>query len=874
MKAIKNNPHTFIFKSFHLDKTKKKIDFVYAFDNGLTFTETIKLPKTKINWSSINTKLLNSALFNLHLALGIGYYKAYCPKKILINSGQLNHEQALFWNKLYLNGLGEFFYKNKIDPRGLINFPAGTKTTGAVKKTFKDRCLSPIGGGKDSCLSAEMLKELNKDFTLISLRDSLIQQETSAVIGAKRLIVGREMDPLLFELNKQGALNGHIPISAIYSWVCVVMAIIYDYRDIVFANEASANFGNTKYLDLEINHQYSKSFEFEEDLSNYLHRFISPDLNYFSLLRPYSELKIAQKFSEHKKYFSSFSSCNRNFKITQKTDQRWCGECPKCAFTFSLLAADNGLATMKKIFGSNLFANEKLLPLFQELWGEKRIKPFDCVGTPEEVKAALLLASKQGSFQKSYIIEYFNKHIAKKIKQPEKLISSALKNSDTHAVPEDFRKTIILGWGKEGQSLYKYYRERYPNMPLWVGDQHEFTAPKDKLLTTINSSKYLDSLNDFDVIAKSQGISNLEPKILEAIQAGTDLTSMTQIFFAKYRHIIIGVTGTKGKSTTSSLIYALLKAAGKDVYIVGNIGNNPLELMNKGENAYFVYELSSYQLATLPYSPHIAVFIDLFPDHLPYHNGFSNYAQAKANITRYQNKDDFFIYNGSYSFIKNLAKKSKAQSIDYAPKKKEINGYLYYQNEKIIPLEDIKIPGEHNLNNITAAITVAKLLKINNKIIKEALQTFKGLRHRLEFIGEYKGINFYDDAISTTPESTLAAIEYLGSKLGTIFLGGLNRGYNFGQLARKLSNLPISAIVLFPDSGKEILIALKYAYGEKSLPTILQTKDMASAVKFAYQNTPVGQACLLSTASPSYSIFKNFEEKGDLFQKFVQENNK
>ncbi len=874
MEANKNKPQAFIFKSFHLDKTEGKINFEYAFDNGLKFIETISLPKTKVDWTKINNTLLNSALFNLHLALGIGYYKAYCPKKIIIQSGKLNHEQAQFWNKLYLNGLGEFFYQNKIDPRGLINFPASSNKTTATAHSFKDRCLSPIGGGKDSCLSAELLKSLNKEFTLISLRDSLIQKETSKVIREKRIIIGREMDSILFDLNKQGVLNGHIPISAIYSWVCVVMAIIYDYRHIVFANEASANFGNTHYHGLEINHQYSKSFAFEQDLSAYLHKFVSPDLNYFSLLRPCSELKITREFSNHKKYFSSFSSCNRNFKITQSSEKRWCGECPKCAFTFTLMSAFNGLATMKKIFGHNLLADKKLLPLFQELWGEKRIKPFDCVGTPEEVQAALLLASRQKSFQKSYIVKYFLTHIAKKIKQPEKLIAASLKDSSDHAVPEDFKKILILGWGEEGQALYKYYRGLYPRLPLWIADQNKFTAPKDKLVKTFYGKEYLDKLNDFELIAKGPGISNWEPKIISAVDNGVELTSVAKIFFAKHRERIIGVTGTKGKSTTSSLIYAILKASGKEVYLVGNIGANPLELLNKSDKALFVYELSSYQLSVLPYSPHIAVFIDLFPDHLPYHRGFNNYAQAKANISLHQNKTDYFIFNGAYPFIKNLAKKSLAKTIEYANKKKEINGFLYYENKKVISLKDINLPGEHNLKNITAALTVAKLLKVNDKVIARSLSTFKGLSHRLELIGKYQGIEFYDDAISTTPESTLAAIEYLGPKLNSIFLGGEDRGYDFKQLAKKIASLDIAAIILLPDSGKRIKEALVKAYGQKPLPKILATESMSTAVKFAYQHTSPSKVCLLSTASPSYSLFKNFKEKGDLFQKFVKENNK
>jgi UDP-N-acetylmuramoylalanine--D-glutamate ligase len=872
MALPKNKIKTFTFLSYHLDKKRGWIDFFYAFDTEKPLKERIILPKRKINWEKINPDLLDKVLFALHLALGIGYYKAYCPSKIIIKSNQLNNEQALFWNKLYHKGLGEFFYKNKIDPRGLINFPAEArdKKITSIKHEFKDRCLSPIGGGKDSCLSAEILKELNKEFCLISLRDSSIQRETSDIIGAPRLIFGREIDQKLFDLNKQGALNGHIPISAIYSWISVLAAIIFDYRQIVFANEASANFGNTLYHGEEINHQYSKSWEFEKDLAAYLTKFISPDLYYFSLLRPYSELKIAQKFSQYPQYFPAFSSCNRNFKIQDKSKKRWCGECPKCAFSFSLLAAFNSPAVLKKIFGRNLLATNALLPIFQELWGEKRIKPFDCVGTPEEVKAAFLLIARRQSWQKSPIVNYFTAKIAPRIKDKEALITTALRRSQEHSIPENFRKTIIIGGAFEGQALYRYYRQRYKHLPLWLADQKKLKSTQDKNLTTIFGPHYLDSLDNFDVIAKSQGVPELDPQIFAALASGIELTSVTKLFFAQKHEQIIGVTGTKGKSTSSSLIYAILKAAGKEVYLVGNIGADPLALLDKGKKAYFIYELSSYQLATLKQSPHIAVFINIFPDHLPYHNGFKNYQEAKANITRYQDKNDFFIYNGDYPFIKNLAAKTPAKSLEYSSREKREGNYLYYQNKKILPLTNIKLPGKHNLKNISAAITAAKILKIKDKDIIRAISSFSGLPHRLQFIGRYKNIAFYDDAISTTPESTMAAIDYLGSILGTIFLGGLNRGYDFKKLAKKLSSLEIDAIVLFPDSGAQIKTALLQAYKHKKLPMLLETKDMAAAVQFAYRHTQKNRACLLSTASPSYSIFKNFQEKGDLFQKSVK----
>ena len=868
-----NKFSSFIFESYKLDQTKKIASFNYSFDNKLKFTETIDFSSRKIDFKKVNEKLLDNILFNLHLAIGIGYYKAYCPKKIIIHSGSLNKEQAEFWNNIYLKGLGEFFYRNKIDFRGLINFPYKNKEIGAIKVSLRNRVISPLGGGKDSCLAAEKLRELDYEFSLFSLRTSQIQKETAKVIKAPYFFYDRRIDPLLFKLNSEGAYNGHVPISNIYIFISLLAAVLENYDTLAFANEQSSNFGNVKYLGLEINHQYSKSGEFEKLISDYIKNFINPDLKFFSLLRPYSELKIVEEFSKYPKYFPVFSSCNRNFSITKKSKQKWCGECPKCAFTFALMAAYNPLEKVIKIFQTNLFADQKLLPLFQELWGEKRFKPFDCVGTPSEVRAAFLLALKQEPVKKTFIGNYFNAKIKTKIKNPETLIRENLEDSLNNYLPFEFKKILILGFGRDGSFVFKYLRERYPDIHLWIADQNKINLDKSKTKNTtlISGSNYLKNLKDFNLIIKSQGISDQIKELKEARENGVEITSLTNIFFEKCPGMIIGVTGTKGKSTTASLIYSVLKAGGKKVQLVGNIGIDSLQYLNRAtKDDIFVYELSSYQLSILEKSPQIAVFINLFPDHLPYHNGLANYAAAKANITLKQEAKDYFIYNNEFPYIKALAKKTKAKALSYNYSYIIKEGAIYKKNAKIIAIKDITLPGEHNLKNIMAALKVAELFKIAKTDIQKALKNFKALQHRLENIGAYKEITFFDDAISTTPESTLVAIEYVKKSLETIFLGGENRGYKFDVLVKKLKDLKIKNIVLFPDSGKQIKESLLKIYGKNKLPNILETKDMASAVAFAYKNTAPGKICLLSTASPSYSIFKNFEEKGDLFKAAVK----
>lgn len=861
---------SFIFKSYFFDQRTKLASFYFSFDNEIVFKEVLDFSGCETNWTKVNQKLLDRALFGLHLALGIGYYKAYCPKKIQIESGVLNKEQAKFWNKLYEKGLGEFFYQNKIDYRGLIKFPYENNSIKPLKVSLDNRCLLPIGGGKDSCLSAERLKDLDCPFYLISLRNSQIQKDTAKIIGAPHLVIGREMDPQLFSLNEKGAYNGHVPISAIYSWTCIVAAILGDFKQIIFSNEHSANFGNIKYLGSEINHQYSKSFEFENDFSNYLHSFLTPDLEYFSLLRPYSELKIAREFSRYPKYFSAFSSCNKNFKINGKNNKRWCCMCAKCAFSFAIFAAWNNPKTLFKIFSANLLNEKQLLPLFQELWGEKDFKPFDCVGTSTEVRAAFVLICKNGSWNKNCIVEYFRKNILPKIKNTDDLINKELTRSNEHAVPYTFQKILILGFGKEGKFAFDYWRKLNPNLKFWISDRNKIKLP-DANCFAIEGKNYLKNLEDFDLIVKSPGISNQFIEIARAKNRGIIITSITEIFLRNCRGKVIGVTGTKGKSTTATLIYRSLKAAGEKAHLVGNIGKDPLKYLktNSREDIY-VYELSSYQLENLRFSPQIAVMINIFPDHLPYHGGFREYCEAKANITRWQKPGDFFIFNNDFPFINAIAGQSLATKKDYSDNWKVKDNTFFYKKTKIISLDEIKLPGEHNLKNIAVAAAVLESLDLPLSAVAEGIKNFRGLEHRLELIGPKNNLYFYDDAISTTPESTLVAIEYLEDKLSTIFLGGEDRGYQFDALAQKLFDIDIKTIILFPDSGKKIKEALQKIYGEKRLPKILETKNMATAVLFAAKNTEKGKAILLSTASPSYSIFKNFEEKGKLFKEAIK----
>jgi len=398
------------------------------------------------------------------------------------------------------------------------------------------------------------------------------------------------------------------------------------------------------------------------------------------------------------------------------------------------------------------------------------------------------------------------------------------------------KKILILGYGKEGQSTEQYLKATL------TGSSIDHTDKKNEPL-------YLERQKDYDIIIKTPSI----PKELMTQK----YTTATNIFFGNGKGIIIGVTGTKGKSTTSSLIYHILKTGGKQAHLVGNIGNPALsELMKPyGGDDIFVMELSSYQLDDIHYSPHISVVLNLFPEHMNYHGEVKNYYDAKKNIVRNVKKEDYFIYNPKYPELKRWASGLHCHTLPFIPSS--------------IPIADsgLSLQGEHNKENIQSAIMVAGLFHISKEDIVKALKTFKPLPHRLENVGTFQGITFYDDAISTTPESTIAALQTL-KDVDTLFLGGEDRGYNFLSLVNIIAEKRIKNIVLFPDSGKKIHALIKTKSGY--LPRILETKDMEKAVRFAFTHTKKKNICLLSTASPSYSVWKNFEEKGDLFKLYVR----
>lgn len=440
----------FSFDSYHIGKDKRTLSFLYSvgFNTGVVsrFVDKVILPDAIRH--VVSPDLLDAVLQPLHLMLGISYWKMFCPKEIKVLSGQLNAEQTAFWNTVYTNGLGEFFYRNELDFRGLISFPVSQNAhPKPVHFSPQNRSLVGVAGGKDSLVTVELLKKAKKEITGLVIEanhEYPLVRNLFPKMGIKGLFVRHEIDEKMKELNETGlVLNGHIPISAVYAFVGVLIAIVYDYNYFIVSNEKSANFGNAMYHGLEVNHQWSKSEEFEIFFRAYVNDFITPDVTYFSILRPLTELKIVELFSKYNQYFPYFSSCNKNFTVFKKgSSKRWCGECAKCAFMFLMLSSFLSKEDVVGMFGQNLLADPSLVPLYQQLLGIRDIKPFDCVGTFEEVTIAFYLVHEKGGFNNDPVVKMFERLVLPCMKDVSKLKNHVFQVGDAHTLPREFKSIL------------------------------------------------------------------------------------------------------------------------------------------------------------------------------------------------------------------------------------------------------------------------------------------------------------------------------------------------------------------------------------------------------------------------------------------------
>lgn len=421
------------------------------------------------------------------------------------------------------------------------------------------------------------------------------------------------------------------------------------------------------------------------------------------------------------------------------------------------------------------------------------------------------------------------------------------------------KKIAILGFGLEGKSTLNFLlNHHFAFDQITVLDMNPQAIPIPGVAQK-SGQDYLSTLSDYDVIFKSAGV----PYTPELLQHKEKILTQMQFFFDNYAGKVIAITASKGKTTMTSLLFQILKNAGLKVKLVGNIGNPVLDEIDfDQEYDYVVAELSSYMLEHLDKKNTISVLWSMFPEHMDWHGSLEKYFNAKLNILK--GSETNFVLEKTVKEFWLDAHYSNIQTFGIGGRTSRDHGYFTHDLQELFPTSDRKLIWDHNLQNISLAIAVSIFLKIPMEIIHQAILDFEGVPHRLQYVGEQKGIRFYDDAISTTPDSTIEALKALDGQIGTIFLGGTDRGYDFSLLMQKIQESWIQNIVFFPPSGSTMLKLLS-----KTSLRVLQTSDMAEAVAFAYKYTPEGKVCLLSTASPSYSIWKNFEEKGTLFQQEI-----
>jgi len=385
-KELRKKYPEFVYENFKIESVNMDLKIEFSFSCGnIKFTPFVIIKDTP----NLDPEKLNVFAFNLGMVELLSYWKATYSPKIIIKSGYLDEWQKDWWKKLYTKGMGQYFYENKINFKTdsfdiLIDSDKKFSTAGGK---IENNILMAFSGGIDSTLSLDILNKNSESFGLFMMNPTMQTREMADNYKNQQIIAGRGIDPDLLRINNNGYLNGHTPISAYLAFLSVFSAYIYGYKYVVFSNERSSNEGNAKFLGEEINHQYSKTFEFENDFREYSKKYLSDGIEYFSFLRPLYNLQIAKLFAKNHNHFSLVKSCN----VNQKSGT-WCLTCPKCLSTFILLYPFITSTEVEEIFSGNVYTNEDLFPLLESLVDKNKVKPFECVGTREEILAGLFLS--------------------------------------------------------------------------------------------------------------------------------------------------------------------------------------------------------------------------------------------------------------------------------------------------------------------------------------------------------------------------------------------------------------------------------------------------------------------------------------------------
>ena len=891
----------FIYDSYEYDVQPDGMHISFCFrmmaaarkgiaDSGLVFRPTAFIPSRPfLHPDRLAKETLDSLVFNIGMIELVSYWKCYCPPKVTVKPFKLTDSQVAFWKKLFFNGLGEFFYTNGIAAsqddfmtivsEGQMPFQPIDDSLFEASDAVAESHIVPIGGGKDSVVTLELLSgehgteggQLGMDKVCRPL--PLIMNPRGATVECVRragyelddvIVIKRSIHPLLLELNGKGALNGHTPFSAMLAFYCLLASALTGRRyRVALSNESSAN--ESTVAGTSVNHQYSKSLEFENDFRAYVTANLSRKVEYYSFLRPLSELQIAMLFSRFGHYFDVFKSCNVGSK-----EDIWCGHCAKCLFAYIILSPFIEPERLNAIFGKNMLDDCNLQLECQQLIGKAETKPFECVGTVGEVNDALSMTlSKWYSGNRAmpallagykphpiandlYVIQ--SEHnlqaddlcaLTSALHQPVGVESMvAYKGMFNFFVGKE---VLIAGYGREGKSSHNLLQRLFPTR------RFDIACNNEEIDAALKAKRY-------DVILKSPGI----PTYFFDGKCDMDvITSQTDLFLRYCGVTVFGITGTKGKSTTANLLYHVLKETGHKVVMAGNMGIPLFDVLDGlSQDTTVVAELSCHQLENIHKAPTYSAILNLFPEHLDHYRSYGDYERAKMQIALKQDKAGRFYYCSDNEDLSAQVRMLKAEISS------SIVAYSLQEalNDGFVTSVKTELRGNHNLSNIYLVWLLAQNYNVSEEAFAQAVESFQSLEHRLERVAAVDGVTYYNDSISTIPQTTIAALEAL-KEVDTLILGGFNRGIDYAPLTDYLMNTPLGRkvrnVVLFGSAGEEIAKGLK---DRNMLCHFSSDYSMEEAVKFAAANTCNGGICLLSPAASSYDHYKNFEYRGKDFK--------
>jgi UDP-N-acetylmuramoylalanine--D-glutamate ligase len=855
----------------------------YAFDGGPELVERVTFPHAPWPPEASRQASFRRALEILHLVAGISYYKAGLSKCFQFQDPQSIGGVSAFLSELYVKGLAELGYVNRVDIKGRVNFPADGEQAGEGRASARplilpERALVAMGGGKDSLVGLDRLQKAGIEVMPVCVGHSVLIGDTVKAAGLPLIRIGRVLAPELAEMNQAGAWNGHIPVTAVNSAILLCAAILYGFRYVVFSNERSADEATlvTK-AGVEVNHQYSKSSAFEASFRSVIASQVSPDIEYFSVLRQHSELGIVRRFSSMKKFHPVYSSCNRNFHLEgPRVENRWCLDCPKCRFAALSLAMFLSPEEVIAIQGRDLLDDPAQEDGFRALCQLGREKPFECVGEAGESRAALAALGASREWGEHAVVRALFPELDQlDVPDPDTL----LRPWGRHFIPTHLLRRMnvadavtgrvaILGIGREGQAAWRFLRSLYPEMPMTLVAEsapapefREQLSDKDRVIIGPLSEAGLD---EFDTLVRSPGISPYRTSLRRAREAGAAITSPSNLWFASHPdQKTICITGTKGKSTTSAMLAHMLASCGLRVRLAGNIGL-PLLDCNDRDVDWWVVELSSYQLADLEANPTLAVMLNLSSEHLDWHDGEQNYRADKLRLARLSGRQPLVANAADPVLAKTLCGYSNVVWFNTAGGFRVDQARLYDGETALQPEVPEGLPGAHNLSNIAAALTVLRLIGAEVSDGVRSIASFRSLPHRLQVVGEKSGVRFINDSISSTPLATVAALEaYAGQKI-TLLLGGLDRGLDWAPYIARIKLMPPDAIIGMPDNGPRIIREMRAA-GVNPIKGIHEAADLETAVELAGKLALPGSVVLLSPGAPSFPRYNDYRDRGRRF---------